>query len=160
MWRARNVGTPLSGRAWAPSWAADTYTLAAPAYPQTLDQVLAQYGRLPPPETSIQTEVQVLQVGEIVLVGLPTEVYVEYGLEIKRRSRYPQTMVLSYCNDYFADLITHQAVAEGSCPELEWTRVHPDVQQRIMDCLQNRGILGSERASPGGQGSSDPIEDV
>jgi hypothetical protein len=69
-------------------------------------------------------------------VGLPSEIYVEYGLEIKSRSRYENTFVLSYCNDYFADIITHEAVEERCCPELQWTKVHPDVRELIMRCLE------------------------
>jgi hypothetical protein len=98
---------------------------------------------LPPPDQKIDTELQILRVGDVALAGLPSEVYVEYGLEIKERSRFSQTMVLSYCNDYFADLITHAALDENNCPELEWTRVHPDVRYRIMESLEGYGLLGS-----------------
>jgi hypothetical protein len=86
----------------------------------------------------MKTEVQVATVGDIVVVGLPSEVYVEYGLEIKERSHYADTFVLSYCNDYFADIITHEAAAEAVCPEMGWTKVHPDVREPIMRCLETR----------------------
>lgn len=115
--------------------------VAAPAYRQKLAQVLAEHSRLPPADEVMETEVQVMRLGEIALAGLPSEVYVEYGLEIKARSCYRDTMVLSYCNDYFADIITHQAVQENCCPELQWTGVHPDVRGLIMGCLEQSGIL-------------------
>ena len=54
-----------------------------------LPNTFAPIGGLPPTDLTLDTEVQVLKIGDIVLVGLPSEVYVEYGLEIKRRSRSP-----------------------------------------------------------------------
>lgn len=124
----------------------ETIPLEAPAYEQTLAETRAKHGFLPPPDQTISTEVQVLEVGGIVLVGLPSEVYVEYGLEIKKRAQSPCTMTLSYCNDYFADLITQEALEENNCPELEWTRIHPDVRTLIMEALEKRSILnGPER---------------
>jgi len=114
--------------------------LACPVYDRRLVAVLAEHGGLPPTNLVMDTEVQVVRAGDVVLVGLPSEVYVEYGLEIKQRSRYRDAFVLSYCNDYFADIITHEAVGEGCCPELEWTHVHPDVRHRIMECLEH-GVL-------------------
>ena len=114
--------------------------LACPVYDRPLVTVLAEHGGLPPTDLVMDTEVQVVRAGDVVLVGLPSEVYVEYGLEIKQRSRYRDTFVLSYCNDYFADIITREAVREGCCPELEWTHLHPDVRHRIMECLEH-GVL-------------------
>jgi hypothetical protein len=104
--------------------------------------MLASHKTLPPPTTTQETEIQVVRFGDrMVLVALPSEVYVEYGLEIKARSRFPFTMVLTYSNDYFADLITHQAVRENCCPELEWTQVHPDTQRLIMNKLETLDVL-------------------
>jgi len=113
----------------------------APVYDRVLGEILAEHGYLPPTDLIMETEIQVIQVGEITVIGLPSEVYVEYGLEIKERSIYNDIMVLSYCNDYFADLITRQAVEEAKCPELAWTKVHPDVRGRMMDELAAAGVL-------------------
>jgi hypothetical protein len=118
-----------------------TIPLEAPAYEQTLAETQVKHGFLPPPDQTISTEIQVLEVGGIVLVGLPSEVYVEYGLEIKKRTQSPCTMTMSYCNDYFADLITDEALEENNCPELEWTRVHPNVRTLIMEALEKHSIL-------------------
>ena len=116
--------------------ASEVCELAAPVYEQTLGVVVAENGGLPPTDLTMATEVQVVKIGENVLVGLPSEVYVEYGLEIKRRSRYEHTLALSYCNDYFADRVAREAADEGVCPEMAWTKVHPDIRALIMGCLE------------------------
>ena len=116
--------------------ASEVCEVTAPVYEQTLKIVVAENGGLPPTDLTLDTEVQVLKIGDIVLVGLPSEVYVEYGLEIKKRSRYGNTFVLSYCNDYFADMVTGEAAEEGTCPEVAWTKVHPDIRELIMGGLE------------------------
>jgi hypothetical protein len=63
----------------------------------------------------LQDEVQAIQLGEdVALVTLPHEVFVELGLEIKRRSPYRQTLVLSLANDIDFYVPTRKAFAEGS----------------------------------------------
>ncbi len=112
--------------------------IAYSAYDKNLGAVVAENGGLPPTDMVLETEVQVIKIGQVVLVGLPSEVYVEIGLDIKKRSHYQDTLVISQSNDYFADIITEEAVKEGGCPELEWTRVHPGIQDLITGCLEHR----------------------
>ncbi len=112
--------------------------MASPAYDKNLGAVIAENDGLPPTDMVLETEAQVIKIGQVVLVGLPSEVYVEIGLDIKKRSRYQDTFVISQSNDYFADIITEEAVKEGCCPELEWTRVHPGIRDLIMGCLEHR----------------------
>ena len=105
------------------------------------DQVLANGGkvssnRLAPAEHRLETEVHVIELGDVCIVGLPSEVYVDYGIEIKRRSRHKHTLVLSYVADYFGDIVTHEAVAERCCPELDWTKIHPDARRVFMEALE------------------------
>lgn len=135
---ALQVVQEMTEFATAGSVTSEVYGIAAPVYDKKLSVVLAKNGTLPPTDLTMDTEVQVVKIGDIVLVGLPSEVYVEYGLDIKKQSRYRDTLVISYCNDYFADIITHEAVQEGCCPELEWTHVHPGVQDLIMETLEHR----------------------
>ncbi|MDH7570449.1 MAG: hypothetical protein QHJ73_12785, partial [Armatimonadota bacterium] len=60
------------------------------------------------------TWVQALRVGELALVGAPGEFFVELGLEIKRRSPFPQTMVLELANDSLGYICTRRAYEEGA----------------------------------------------
>ncbi len=58
-------------------------------------------------------EIQVLRIGEVLLVGLPGECFTEYGLEIKRRS--PQrTFVITLVNGELQGyIVTPEAAANG-----------------------------------------------
>jgi hypothetical protein len=47
----------------------------------------------------ITTEIQVLRLGDIYILGLPGEVLVEVGLEIKRRAGVEKLFVVTICND-------------------------------------------------------------
>jgi hypothetical protein len=61
----------------------------------------------------VKTEVQVLRIGETALVGLPGEVFVEYGLKIKRESPFPKTFVIGLANDWIGYVPTARAFEEG-----------------------------------------------
>lgn len=64
-----------------------------------------------PEET--RTWVQALRVGDLALVGVPGELLVRLGLEIKKRSPFGQTMVLELANDSVGYLPDEQAYREG-----------------------------------------------
>jgi hypothetical protein len=61
----------------------------------------------------VKTEVQVLRIGEIALAGLPGEVFVEYGLKIKKESPFPRTFVIGLANDWIGYVPTARAFQEG-----------------------------------------------
>ncbi|HZO92068.1 MAG TPA: sigma-70 domain-containing protein [Chthonomonadaceae bacterium] len=51
------------------------------------------------PQT-LACELQAVQIGDIVLLAHPTELFAEFGLEIKRRSPFPRTFIVGYANDF------------------------------------------------------------
>jgi hypothetical protein len=61
-----------------------------------------------------ETMVQALRIGEVGLVGLPGEVFVEIGMAIKQQSPFKQTLVGELANDEFGYIPTPQAFEEGS----------------------------------------------
>ncbi|MCL4694018.1 MAG: hypothetical protein KJ060_16085, partial [Candidatus Hydrogenedentes bacterium] len=70
-------------------------------------------GALPPVN---RAPVQVMQIGPLVLVGIPGELFVEYGLEMKQRvhqSKDRPLMVVGLANDYLGYLVTPRAVHTG-----------------------------------------------
>ncbi len=73
-------------------------------------QRLAEAGESLPPTAA---EVQVLQLGPAVLVGLPGEIFVELGLRIKERLRGRAVFIAGYANGNVGYVPTRAAYAEG-----------------------------------------------
>jgi hypothetical protein len=61
-----------------------------------------------------QSGVTVLRIGDAALVGLGTEMFVEFQLMIKERSPFEHTYVASYANDYAGYVATRRAFMGGS----------------------------------------------
>jgi neutral ceramidase len=59
-------------------------------------------------------EIQVFRIGDVALVGLPGEVFVELGLSIKKKSPFATTMVVELANDSIHYVPTRKAFSEGS----------------------------------------------
>lgn len=66
------------------------------------------------PPAAHDTVVQVLRLGDLALVGVPGELFVKLGLEIKRRSPFAQTMVVELANDSIGYIPTLRAFEEGA----------------------------------------------
>ncbi|MGC8787650.1 MAG: neutral/alkaline non-lysosomal ceramidase N-terminal domain-containing protein [Anaerolineae bacterium] len=60
------------------------------------------------------SQVQVLQIGDLALVGWPGEAFTRTVLEIKQQSKYPYTAVVSYANDYLGYFPDAVSIAEGT----------------------------------------------
>ena len=83
----------------------------------------------------IPAEVQVIRIGDIALVALPGEPFVELGLAIKQRSKAAQTWVIGYANDWIGYLTTPQAWQQGGYEvgPGPWTRVGPAGGSQLVD---------------------------
>ncbi|MFW6597447.1 hypothetical protein ACQBAU_03985 [Propionibacteriaceae bacterium Y2011] len=79
--------------------------------------------------------VQVIMVGELCVVGLPGEIFVEHGLVIKDRSRSPVTAVVGLAGDHIGYVPTLRATAEGGYETwrnaVSWTA--PGTGERLVD---------------------------
>jgi len=65
-------------------------------------------------EDEKEAEVQVLGIGDARIVGLPGEVFVEFGLEIKKQSPYPFTVISEIANGCLPGYVcTREAYAAG-----------------------------------------------
>lgn len=63
---------------------------------------------------STTVEVQAMRIGELAVVGLPGEIFVEFGLDIKRRSTSVYTMIDTMCNGTIrAYICTREAFRQG-----------------------------------------------
>ncbi len=69
---------------------------------------------VPSGEWKIPLEIQVFQICEdVAIVGLPGEVFVELGLDIKNRSPYKYTFVIELTNTHIAYVPTREAFDRG-----------------------------------------------
>ncbi|MFC7621096.1 hypothetical protein [Microlunatus sp. GCM10028923] len=71
---------------------------------------LGELAALPESRPSV---VGVIGIGDVALVALPGEVFVEFGLAIKAASPYPITAVVGLANDHLGYLPTRAAFADG-----------------------------------------------
>lgn len=58
-------------------------------------------------------EVMTLRVGDLAIVGLPGEVFCELGLDLRRRSPAPHTLVVELANDGIGYLPTRESFEQG-----------------------------------------------
>jgi len=88
--------------------------LAGPPQPDNSEWVYAnERRRLAQEPVQRPVLIQVLHLGDVAIVGLPGEVFVEIGLAIKRQSPFPYTMVIELANDWLGYIPTDQALNEG-----------------------------------------------
>ncbi len=82
----------------------------------------------------VAAEIQVIRIGDIALAGIPGELFVELGLEIKRDAPAPYTFIVGYANDYIGYLTTLQAWQEGGYEVSPgpWTRVAPQASMQVV----------------------------
>jgi hypothetical protein len=62
---------------------------------------------------SLSSEIQVVSLGDVAFVGIPGELFVEYGLEIKKKSPFLHAFIIGYANDYVGYIPTLEAFQEG-----------------------------------------------
>jgi hypothetical protein len=60
----------------------------------------------------ITTELQVLRLGDIYILGLPGEILVEIGLEIQKRAGLEKLFIVTICNDAIG-YVCHSAAYDG-----------------------------------------------
>jgi len=86
-------------------------------------------------KAATQASVHVLQIGPLVVVGVPGEMFVEYALEMKRRVaqdlKRPMILV-GYANDYIGYIITPRADATGGY-EKAISRVAPTAGRTLTE---------------------------
>ncbi len=57
-------------------------------------------------EQTVMVKLQTIQIGDLVVCGVPFETFVEIGLELKETSPFPQTMVIGLANGRYGYLPT------------------------------------------------------
>jgi len=72
-----------------------------------------QFQELRETTKNFSTLIQVVRIGDVVLVGIPGEQFVRYGLQIKKRSKFKNTFVVNLANDSIGYIPTRKAFKEG-----------------------------------------------
>lgn len=82
----------------------------------------------------IPCEVQVLRLGEALIVAFPGELFCQFGLELKAVSPAPVTMIAAYANGYVGYLPSRDDYDLGGYETAlgPWTRVAPGATERLV----------------------------
>lgn len=133
------VRLPINAR--VPSVAEAQAKLAAHADPDSAEAVMDRWlvelaSQVAANPEGFPVELWAMRVGDLAIVGLPGEILTEIGLQIKQRSPFAGTMVVSCANDCLGYLPTDDAFLEGGY-EQGWTPVGPGTERALVD-----GALG------------------
>ena len=84
----------------------------------------------PAPDNEIR--ISLFKVGDLVLAGISGELVNEIGMEIKKRSPYAETIVVTHCNGSSGYICTDKMFPEGGY-EVRVTRFMPGVEKPLAD---------------------------
>lgn len=84
----------------------------------------------------LKAEVQVVAIGEVALVMLPTEIFVELGLAIKERSPFARTYVFTFMNFSVGYVPNRDAFDQGAY-EVEVSMIEAGQGERLVDTALN-----------------------
>ena len=94
--------------------------------------------------TTVESEVQIIGIDDVLLVGLPGEIFVEIGLKIKESNgdmgakgfppsqNHPLVFPVSCANDSVGYIPTTEAYDEGGY-EQDWTKIGPGADKATID---------------------------
>lgn len=101
---------------------------------------------------TIRVTLQALHCGDLAMVAIPFETFVEIGLNLKKRSPFPRTIVVGIANGYHGYLPTPQQHSLGGYETwLGTCRVQEDASDIITEqLLAMLGELAAERAASRG----------
>ena len=83
------------------------------AEPNFFEETLLRWVEDWDPEGIEQVETQVIRLGDAVLCSAPGELFVEWGLEMKKWSPFPLTLVVELANDSVGYIPTYEAFRRG-----------------------------------------------
>lgn len=135
--------------------------LAAAADPQRLNtpELYAQETlRLANHAPTVEIKLQVLRIGELAIAAIPCEVFAEMGLEIKRRSPFPDTFTISLANGYSGYLPTPEQHALGGYETWRsgWSFLEEQASRKITEALIE--MLAKAKAERRELSSAKPVD--
>jgi neutral ceramidase len=99
---------------------------------EALEEQNSRDRRVDAPRRELATAMTIATVGNLAIVGIPGELFVELGLALKANPHFAQTFVAGYCNDLIGYIPTRAAYAEGGY-EVDTARIAPGSGETIVD---------------------------
>jgi hypothetical protein len=100
------------------------------------------------PEEAV--EIQVIRLGDCAFVGLPSEVFTEFGLQIKAESPFEETFIVELANGWHGYIPTRTAFEHGGYEtRLGYTsRLVPEAGERMVRAaLEQLKLLDSKNGA-------------
>ncbi len=91
------------------------------------------------------TWIQVLRIGDVAIVGIPAEYFTSLGLEIKRRSPFPHTLIAELANDWIGYLPDNPGHSLGGYQT--WTGLHSYAEPGTGERIANTAVRLLHRLS-------------
>jgi neutral ceramidase len=88
-------------------------SLTALAALESLEEQNRRDHRVDITRRELSTSMTIFTIGEIALIGIPGELFVELGLALKQNPHFAHTFVAGYCNDLIGYIPTRAAYDEG-----------------------------------------------
>ncbi len=91
----------------------------------------------------VEIEVTAISIGEVAIVGLPGEMFAEYGLKIKREARFRQVFIAQLCNGCVGYIPTKETFSQpaGYEQRLARSKLIPEagniITQTALELLKN-----------------------
>lgn len=98
------------------------------------------------PPKSLTTEIQVLRIGDSYLLGLPGEILVEVGLEIKKRAGVQNLFLITLCNDVIGYVCHGEAYDEGGYEPVTGTNLAKGAGETLVK--QALDLISQMKVSP------------
>jgi len=83
---------------------------------------------------TIGAEIQVMRLNNTVLVAIPGELFVEIGLDVKKKSEFENTFIVGLANGEIGYIPTRQAFMEGGYESIS-TKFTEEAGERIKDAV-------------------------
>jgi len=84
----------------------------------------------------LSTSLTIVTIGNLAMVGIPGEPFVELGLALKRSPHFAHTFVVGYCNDLIGYIPTRAAYDEGGY-EVDTARIAVGSGEDIVDAARS-----------------------
>jgi neutral ceramidase len=113
-----------------------TQSLSALAALESIDDQNRRDRRVEMARRELSTSLTIVTIGNLSMVGIPGEPFVELGLALKRSPHFAYTFVVGYCNDLIGYIPTRAAYDEGGY-EVDTARIAAGSGEEIVEAAQS-----------------------